>query len=403
MLPVHDSFLFAVMMQTAYDAARIIPFHRPFMYDGLFADGQGRVLIMLSEFIKSYKDVLFMKLKKLVLALGAATVLFSGSVFAADMHINVVAKGFQHQFWKAVEQGTQKAADEFDVTVDFQGPDNESNIAQQVEYLNAAIATGPDAICLAALDTRAMLDSIQMAQDEGIPMIGFDSGVPDAPEGAIKATASTDNTAAGGLAASKLHEMIKAKVDAATKDKPVRIGVIAQESNSQSIVQRTKGFVDAFVKIVGADKVSVEGHDSLRAVKKGAPVILEVGIPAEVKDVDAAAVASAILEKGDLIAIYGSNEFATNAIITANEGLDKLGSDKVIAVGFDAGTKVLDAMEAGILSGAVTQNPVQIGYQAVRLAVEAVNGKKVEDVDTGALWYNKDNMNDPAISVCLYR
>lgn len=344
-----------------------------------------------------------MKLKKLVLALGAASVLFSGSVWAEQMHINVVAKGFQHQFWKAVEQGTQKAANEFDVSVDFQGPDSESNIAQQVEYLNAAIATQPSAICLAALDTRAMLDSIQMAQDEGIPIIGFDSGVPDAPEGAIKATASTDNTAAGGLAANKLLELVADKVKAATPDKPVRIGVVAQESNSQSIVARTKGFVDAFVALVGADKVSVEGHDSLRAEKKGASVIVDVGIPAEVKDVDAAAVASAILEKPDLIAVYGSNEFATNAIITANEGLDCLGLDKVIAVGFDAGNKILDAMEAGVLAGAVTQNPVQIGYQAVRLAVDSVNGKPVEDVDTGALWYNKENMDDPEISVCLYR
>lgn len=57
--------------------------------------------------------------------------------------IDVIAKGFQHQFWKAVEQGTQQAAAEFNVEVNFQGPDNESAIAQQVEYLNAAIANQP--------------------------------------------------------------------------------------------------------------------------------------------------------------------------------------------------------------------------------------------------------------------
>ena len=51
-------------------------------------------------------------------------------------HIDVIAKGFQHQFWKAVELGTKKAAEEFGVEVTFQGPDNESAIAQQVEYLN---------------------------------------------------------------------------------------------------------------------------------------------------------------------------------------------------------------------------------------------------------------------------
>ena len=325
----------------------------------------------------------------------AATSTTSGS-----KHIDVIAKGFQHQFWKAVELGTQNAAKEFGVEVTFQGPDNESAIAQQVEYLNTAIAKKPAAICLAALDTKASIPSIQSAMEAGIPIIGFDSGVPDAPKGAIKANASTNNAVAGALAADELYKLIEAKIKDAKE--PVRIGVVAQESNSQSIVDRTKGFVDKMTELCGADNVSVEGHDSLKNEKAGAKVIIDVGIPAEVKDVDAAAVASAILEKKDLIAIYGSNEFAANAIITANEGLDKLGADKVIAVGFDAGKKLLDAVRAKTFAGAVTQDPVQIGYQAVKLAVEAADGKSVSDVDTGAKWYNAENMDADDIKPCLY-
>ena len=325
----------------------------------------------------------------------AATSTTSGS-----KHIDVIAKGFQHQFWKAVELGTQNAAKEFGVQVTFQGPDNESAIAQQVEYLNTAIAKKPSAICLAALDTQASIPSIQSAMEAGIPIIGFDSGVPDAPKGAIKANASTNNAVAGALAADELYKLIEAKIKDAKE--PVRIGVVAQESNSQSIVDRTKGFVDKMTELCGADNVSVEGHDSLKNEKAGAKVVIDVGIPAEVKDVDAAAVASAILEKKDLIAIYGSNEFAANAIITANEGLDKLGADKVIAVGFDAGKKLLDAVRAKTFAGAVTQDPVQIGYQAVKLAVEAADGKSVSDVDTGAKWYNAENMDADDIKPCLY-
>lgn len=325
----------------------------------------------------------------------AATSTTSGS-----KHIDVIAKGFQHQFWKAVELGTQNAAKEFGVEVTFQGPDNESAIAQQVEYLNTAIAKKPAAICLAALDTQASIPSIQSAMEAGIPIIGFDSGVPDAPKGAIKANASTNNAVAGALAADELYKLIEAKIKDAKE--PVRIGVVAQESNSQSIVERTKGFVEKMTELCGADNVSVEGHDSLKNEKAGAKVVIDVGIPAEVKDVDAAAVASAILEKKDLIAIYGSNEFAANAIITANEGLDKLGADKVIAVGFDAGKKLLDAVRAKTFAGAVTQDPVQIGYQAVKLAVEAADGKSVSDVDTGAKWYNAENMDADDIKPCLY-
>ena len=314
--------------------------------------------------------------------------------------INVIAKGFQHQFWKAVEKGAMQAGTDLGVEVSFQGPDNESAIAQQIEYLDAAIAQKPTAICFAALDTQASLGSIQNAMEKGIPMIGFDSGVPDAPEGAIKANASTNNLEAGKLAAKETYELIKDKIDGASGT--VRIGVVAQESNSQSIVERTKGFVEEMTKLVGEDKVSVEGHDSLKNEKAGAPVVIDVGIPAEVKDADGAAVASAILEKSDLIAIYGSNEFAANAIITANEGLDKIGEGKVVAVGFDAGKKQLQAIKDGLFAGSVTQDPVQIGYKAVELAVKAANGESVSDVDTGALWYTKDNMEDPKIAPCLY-
>ena len=319
---------------------------------------------------------------------------------AGGKKINVIAKGFQHQFWKAVEKGAMQAGSELGAEVTFQGPDNESAIAQQIEYLDAAIAQKPAAICFAALDTQASLGSIQTAMDAGIPIIGFDSGVPDAPEGAIKANASTNNLEAGKLAADETYKLIKDKIDGASGT--VRIGVVAQESNSQSIVERTKGFVEEMKKNIGEDKVSVEGHDSLKAEKAGAPVVIDVGIPAEVKDADGAAVASAILEKSDLIAIYGSNEFAANAIITANEGLDKIGEGKVVAVGFDAGKKQLQAIKDGLFAGSVTQDPVQIGYKAVELAVKAANGESVSDVDTGALWYTKDNMEDPKIAPCLY-
>ncbi|MBS9781607.1 MAG: ABC transporter substrate-binding protein [Gammaproteobacteria bacterium] len=345
-----------------------------------------------------------MKKNKLLTGIltGALSLALTTSAFASEgkMHVDVIAKGFQHQFWKAVELGSKKAAKEFDLEVTFQGPDTESNIAQQLEYLNAAVAGKPAAICLAALDTKAALGAISDAQDNNIPIIGFDSGVPNAPEGAIKANASTNNSAAGALAATELFKLVKGKIENAKA--PVRIGVLSQDWNGESVKSRTTGFVDKMVELVGKDNISIEGHDALKNEKDGAKLILDVGIPAEVKDVDAAAVASAILEKEDLIAVYGSNEFTANAIITANEGLEKIGKGKVIAVGFDAGKKQLDAVRSGLFAGSVTQDPVQIGYQAVKLAYQSAKGETVKDVDTGAKWYTAENMDNEDIKPCLY-
>jgi len=320
------------------------------------------------------------------------------AVKTGDLSIEIVAKGFQHDFWKAVKLGAEKAGTELGATVNFVGPKDESAVAEQVEQINNAINKRPTAICLAALDTEAVLGALSEAAQANIPIIGFDSGVPGADS--IVANASTNNYAAGQLAADKMYEIIKDKVTDSAE--PVRIGVVSQDATSQSIGERTGGFVDRMVELIGADKASVEGHDKYNKTIKDAKVIIEIGIPATVEDAACVTVANTLLNKSDLIAIYGSNEFAAKNIVTANESLQKLGSDKVIGVGFDSGSIQLQAVKDGILAGSITQDPVQIGYQAVTMAVKAASGENVKDVDTGCLWYTADNMQDEAIAPCLY-
>lgn len=317
---------------------------------------------------------------------------------SGDVSIEIVAKGFQHDFWKAVKLGAENAGKDLNAKINFVGPKDESAVAEQVEQLKNAINKKPTAICLAALDTESVKGELDTAASQKIPVVGFDSGVPGATT--IAANASTNNFAAGEKAAEEMFNFIKDKV----KDpaETVRIGVVAQEANSQSITDRTKGFVEKMVSLVGEGKVTVEGHDKYNNNVKDAKVVIEVGIPATVEDAAAVTVANTLLNKSDLIAIYGSNEFSAKNIITANESLQKLGADKVIGVGFDSGKIQLQAIKDGIFVGSVTQDPVQIGYKAVELAVKAAKGESVADVDTGCLWYTADNMEDPEIAPCLY-
>lgn len=326
------------------------------------------------------------------------------NVHAEELKVEVIAKGFQHDFWKAVNKGADQAAEEFGAKINFVGPQNETAIAEQLEQINNAINKGPSAIALAALDTEATIDALNTAKDKGIPIIGFDSGVPGAPEGSIHATASTDNYVAGSLAAENMLPLIEEKIG----ENVVRIGVVSQEANSQSITNRTSGFIDKMVELLEAKeiKTAVIGHDKFKndVAEADAKVIIEVRIPAQVDDAAAKTEASTVLEKADTIAIYGSNEFAAKAIINANDGFSesKLGADKIIAVGFDSGALQQDAIRNGVFAGSVTQDPVQIGYQAVKLAVEAAQGKEVSDVDTGAKWYTAENIDDEAIQALLY-
>lgn len=319
---------------------------------------------------------------------------------AQDITIEIVAKGFQHDFWQAVLAGSKKAEAELGVKTNFVGPEGEGAIAAQVEQINNAINKNPSAICLAALDTNAAIDALNTAKSKNIPIVGFDSGVPGAPEGSVVANAATDNYKAGAMAAEKLYEVIKEKVT--DPKETVRIGVVSQEANSDSIVQRTSGFLDKMTELIGEANCSVEGHDKFNRKADGAKVIMEVRVPSEITDAAGKIEALALLNKKDMIAIYGSNEFAAKVIINANEGMNKLGMDKIVAVGFDSGALQLDAIRNKVFYGSVTQDPVSIGYNAVKLAVAASKGETVTDVDTGCQWYNSENMEAPEIAPCLY-
>ena len=315
--------------------------------------------------------------------------------------IYLVSKGFQHQFWQAVLQGANEAAEKYGVEIDFQGPDTESDIAQQVQMLNNAFNNNPPAIGLAALDTEACLDTIKEIQKAGIPIVGFDSGVPGAPEGAIVANAATDNYKAGELAADETYKLIKDKVASATGT--VRIGVMNQEANSESIVQRGSGFVDKMKTPLEADgkTVSVEGHDKWANKVDGADVIIDVAVPASVSADLSSVDAQNLLNKPDTICIYGSNQFSGEGLINGDANIGKLGKD-VVGVAFDSGVLIKTAVREGKLAGAVTQDPLQIGYKTVELCVKAIKGEPVSDVDTGCQWYTAENMDDPKVAPNLY-
>jgi ribose transport system substrate-binding protein len=74
----------------------------------------------------------------------------------------------------------------------------------------------------------------------------------------------------------------------------------------------------------------------------------------------------------------------------------------LVVIGFDAGQAQKAAVRNKYFAGAITQDPYNIGFQAVKLAVEAVKGQPVKDVDTGAKFYNAANMDQTDIARLLY-
>ncbi len=331
-------------------------------------------------------------------------------------YIAVVSKGEQHDFWQQVKKGAMAAAEKYGVDMTFEGPASESDVQDQVTMLNNAMAKNPVAIALAALNTEAVLDQLSELKAKGIPVIGFDSGVPNAPEGVIYANASTDNYAAAGIAAEKMFEKISDKIAKATDDSPVTIVVMNQDAAGESLLSRGKGFRDKMIELIVSktpltkDDIRVEGNPGYidsDTPTKGKKVVIDMVVPASAAATDSAAAASAVLNKvksNNIVGIFCSNEGTVKGLLAAtNDGADLASKYKgIIVIGFDAGAGQKNAVRKGYFLGSITQDPYMIGYKAIELAYKAYKGEKVSDVDTGAKFYDKNNMDDDDIKGLLY-
>src|SRR3712207_7672801 len=84
-------------------------------------------------------------------------------------YIAIVSKGFQHQFWQAVKQGAEQEAAKQGVRISFEGPATESEVEAQVTMVQNALGRQPDALGIAALDSRALAPMLQQAKTSNIP------------------------------------------------------------------------------------------------------------------------------------------------------------------------------------------------------------------------------------------
>lgn len=288
---------------------------------------------------------------------------------AQDIYVPLISKGFQHQFWQAVKAGADKAAEELGVTVTFEGPDTEAQVDRQIDMLAAALAKNPQALGFAALDSQAAIPLLRQAQEAGIPVVAFDSGVDsDIPV----ATASTDNLAAAALAADKMAELIGGEG---------KVALVVHDQTSRTGIDRRDGFVNRVNEAhSGIEIVTVQygGGDHLQSTE----------------------ITKSILQANpDLKGIFGANEGSAIGVVN---GARELGRELVI-IGYDSGAQQKQAIRDGQMAGAITQNPVGIGYETVAAAVKAINGEEVPgEIDTGFYWYDASNIDDPEIAAVLY-
>ncbi len=289
--------------------------------------------------------------------------------------IAVVPKATYGEYWKAVHAGALEASRELGIPIIWKGPLKEDDRDQQMQIVENFTNMGVRGIVLAPLDDAALRAPVLDATRLGIPVVVIDSALKsDAPLSFI----ATDNEAGGRLAAEHLAERLGGHGD---------IVLLRYQEGSASTTQRERGFLEA-----------ISRHEGLRVVsaQQYAGATTETAVKASENILASHRSSDGVSVKG----IFCPSESTTFGMLIALRQAGLAG--KVLLVGFDSSTKLIQGLEAGDIDALVLQDPTRMGYLGVRTLTEHLGGTTpAARIDTDLMVATRANMNEPRVRKLL--
>lgn len=290
---------------------------------------------------------------------------------AGKLKIAVIPKGTTHEFWKAVHAGAVKAQRELGVEIVWKGPLKEDDLKSQIEMVQSFTAQKVSGIVLAPLSDKGLMAPVKAAVDAGIPVVIFDS---DLQGDAHSSFVATDNYAAGKLAAEHLMKIMGEKKT---------VVLLRYQEGSASTANREKGFLDTIKAAPGMTVLSDNQYGG--ATTESAFATSESLLAAQKA------------ASGEVGGIFTPNESTTFGMLLALRKADLAG--KIKFIGFDASEKLVQALRDSHMDALVLQDPMNIGYLAVKTMARKLKGEAIDKrIDTGSTLVTRENLSTPAIA-----
>ncbi len=304
---------------------------------------------------------------------GAAPRAESGGA-AKKFRIAVIPKGTSHDFWNSVRAGVEQAAAEFpELDVIWKGPLSEGNTADQIKIVEDFVADGYDGICLAPLDAIALRKPVDQCLRNKIPVVIFDSGLQD--QSGIVSYVATNNYRGGQRAGEHLVELLGGKG---------RVILMRYDLNSQSTEERERGFLDS---LAPHKDIQLLSHDKYAGPDESGATLLAENLLANFGE--------------QVDGIFCPNQSTASGMLTVLERFHLAG--KVKFIGFDSGRNLAEGLARGVVHATVLQDPVKMGYDAVRVMYDHLQGKPVPKVvETQEALATTENHGDPKVHALLY-
>lgn len=255
--------------------------------------------------------------------------------------ITVIPKGVDSPWWNQVRLGAEAALAGSGYRLNWTGPEQESDHARQIVCIEDAQVRNAAALVIAPNDSKALVRPVMDAAKR-IPCVIIDS--PLARSGGLPLVA-TDNHAAGELAA---------RVAAHVVGGHGRILIVNHLRNSESTVERSRGFVETMRKEYPDIKLVETPFDENLLIDVRRTVIDHLA-----RDPDIDAVFSVNLS---------TSEGAYRAILNEKK------EERLRLIAFDSSAPLLDGVRRGTVAAIVVQNPFEIGRRGVLRALEMLNG-----------------------------
>ena len=319
--------------------------------------------------------------------------------------ISVIGRYSDDSFWTQVEDGAQKAVDDLNEMLGYSGDDKikltysapnvRDDVDEQINILDEELSRYPIAIGIAAIDTSACSLQFDLASENNIPIITFDSG---SDYSHVASHISTDNEKASSTAAHKLAHFI---------DGTGEVAVFVQDSVSMTAKERENGFVQAITnEFPDVSIVHIYHMDELETMAETIAQSMALSsedaeVKIDLESITQEDVVKWIIDNNpNLKGIFATNLDTTQLVASVVQDMER--TDLSI-IGFDGGDEQLELLENDIVDGLILQNPFGMGYATVvaaaRVHLDMGNESKV---NTGYVWVTKDNMEETSISNMLY-
>jgi ribose transport system substrate-binding protein len=264
------------------------------------------------------------------------------------------------EFYITMNCGAQEAAKAAGVELDFQGPEK-FDAALQTPIVNAVAAKKPDAVLVAPTDVKALYAPIKQMADNGTKIVLVDTTLEN-PDMAVSQIAS-DNLEGGKQAAETLLKITGGSGKYLVNN--VNPGISTTDA-------RGKGFEEGLAGKPGVEYLGQQYNND---------------DPAKASSI----VTSTLAKHPDLKGIFATNLFGAEGSASGLRQAGKL--DQVKIVGFDAGPKQVEDLQAGTVQALIAQQPAEIGKQGVEQAVKALKGEEATpEIGTGFSVITKDNL-----------